>query len=330
MFQLLIKNLKNEVSKKLPIPNCDEIFHAGTGMILLRDSDQVMLYDIHQKKVLAEIKLSKCRYVVWSSDMTHVALLSKHSIVICNKRLEHKCSIHETTRIKSGAWDDCCIFIYTTSNHIKYAITNGDYGIIRTLDLPIYVTRVKGDQIYCLDRECKPRILKIDSTEFKFKLSLIDRRYENVLQMVRSANLVGQSIIAYLQQKGYPEVALHFVKDEKTRFSLSLECGNIEIALEAARILDRRFYWENLAQAALLQGNHQVVEMCYQRTKNFEKLSFLYMVTGNVEKLKKMIKIAEIRKDFPGQFQGSLSLGDVEELGKILKVNIFSFYLGRL
>ena len=51
--------------------------------------------------------------------------------------------------------------------------------------------------------------------------------------MVRNAKLVGQSIIAYLQKKGYPEVALHFVKDEKTRFSLALECGNIEVCVRA-------------------------------------------------------------------------------------------------
>lgn len=51
--------------------------------------------------------------------------------------------------------------------------------------------------------------------------------------MVRNAKLVGQSIIAYLQKKGYPEVALHFVKDEKTRFSLALECGNIEVRWQA-------------------------------------------------------------------------------------------------
>ena len=49
--------------------------------------------------------------------------------------------------------------------------------------------------------------------------------------MVRNAKLVGQSIIAYLQKKGYPEVALHFVKDEKTRFGLALECGNIEVGI---------------------------------------------------------------------------------------------------
>lgn len=42
---------------------------------------------------------------------------------------------------------------------------------------------------------------------------------------------------------------------------------------------------------ALLQGDHQTVEMAYQRTKNFDKLSFLYLITGNLEKLKKMMKI---------------------------------------
>ncbi|XP_063980334.1 coatomer subunit alpha [Diachasmimorpha longicaudata] len=318
-YSLLIKNLKNEVTKKVQVPNCDEIFYAGTGMLLLRDADQVILFDVQQKRQLSEVKISKCRYVVWSNDMSHVALLAKHTVTICNRKLESLCSISENTRVKSGAWDDSGVFIYTTSNHIKYAITTGDHGIIRTLDLPIYITRVKGNQVYCLDRECRPRILRIDPTEYKFKLALINRKYEEVLHMVRTANLVGQSIIAYLQQKGYPEVALHFVKDEKTRFGLALECGNIEVALEAAKTLDQKTCWESLAQAALLQGNHQVVEMCYQRTKNFEKLAFLYLITGNLDKLKKMTKIAEIRKDYSGQYQGNLLLGDIYERAKILK-----------
>jgi coatomer protein complex subunit alpha (xenin) len=46
-------------------------------------------------------------------------------------------------------------------------------------------------------------------------LALINRKYDEVLHMVRNAKLVGQSIIAYLQKKGYPEVALHFVKVKK-------------------------------------------------------------------------------------------------------------------
>ncbi|CAH2232225.1 jg13318, partial [Pararge aegeria aegeria] len=117
----------------------------------------------------------------------------------------------------------------------------------------------------------------------------------------------------------YPEVALHFVKDARTRLSLALQCGNIEVALEAAKSLDEPDAWDKLAQAALSTGNHQIVEMCYQRTKNFEKLSFLYLITGNLEKLGKMMKIAEIRKDVSSQFQGAMLLGDVCERIRLLK-----------
>lgn len=316
---IVIKNLKNEVTKKVTAQACDEIFYAGTGMLLLRDSESVTLFDVQQKRTISQAKISKCRYVVWSSDMSQVALLAKHTVTLCNRKLDILASIHENTRVKSGAWDENGVFIYTTSNHIKYAINNGDHGIIRTLDLPIYITKVKGNQVFCLDRECQSRILSIDPTEYRFKLALIHWNYEEVLHMVRNARLVGQAIIAYLQQKGYPEVALHFVKDEKTRFALALECGNIEVALEAARALDDKACWNRLGQAALLQGNHQVVEMCYQRTKNFDKLSFLYLITGNLEKLRKMTKIAEIRKDLSGQYQGALLLGDIPERIRILK-----------
>ncbi|KAI1280548.1 Coatomer subunit alpha [Halotydeus destructor] len=316
---VVIKNMKNEVAKKLSTPSCDEIFYAGTGMLLLRELDGLVLFDVQQGRSLATVKAPKVKFVIWTFDMSHVALLSKHQITVCNRRLEIVCIISESSKIKSGSWDDSGVFIYTTSNHIKYALLSGDYGIIRTLDLPIYISRIKDTAIYCLDRECRPKVLTVDPTEYRFKLALINRKYDEVLRMVRSSNLVGQSIIAYLQKKGYPEVALHFVKDDKTRFALALECGNIEVALDAARKLDDKNCWEKLGEAALLQGNHQVVEMSYQRTKNFDKLAFLYLITGNLEKLRKMMKIAEIRKDTSGQFQIALFLGDVEERVRILE-----------
>ena len=117
----------------------------------------------------------------------------------------------------------------------------------------------------------------------------------------------------------FGQVALHFVKDQRTRFALALECGNISVALEAAKELDEPACWHQLAEAALLQGDHLVVEMAYQRTKNFEKLSFLYLITGNTEKLKKMMKIAEVRRDSSSQFHNALYLGDVEERVNILQ-----------
>ena len=114
-------------------------------------------------------------------------------------------------------------------------------------------------------------------------------------------------------------MALQFVKDERTRFNLAMDCGNIEIALESAKLIDDKNCWHKLGTEALRQGNHQIVEMAYQRTKNFQRISFLYLITGNQEKLNRMMKIAEKRGDTMGRFHSALFLGDVQERVKILQ-----------
>ena len=45
-----------------------------------------------------------------------------------------------------------------------------------------------------------------------FKDALVRRKYDVVLRMVREANLIGHSIIAYLQAKGFPEVTFVPIK----------------------------------------------------------------------------------------------------------------------
>jgi coatomer protein complex subunit alpha (xenin) len=78
--------------------------------------------------------------------------------------------------------------------------------------------------------------MQVDTTEYVFKLALLQRKFDQVLAMIKGSQLCGQSIIAYLQAKGFPEVALHFVQDERTRFMLAIECGNIEVALRSAQV----------------------------------------------------------------------------------------------
>merc|ERR1740121_2379518 len=58
--------------------------------------------------------------------------------------------------------------------------------------------------------------------------------------------------------------------------------------------------------------------MVYQKTKNFDALSFLYMISGNVFKLRKMLKIAEMRNDVMSRFHNALMLGSVEERVKVM------------
>ncbi|KAL6076308.1 Coatomer subunit alpha, variant 3 [Balamuthia mandrillaris] len=327
-----VKNLNGDATKQIPCPvHTDYIFTAGLGCVLLRSDDRMVLFDLQQRRKLGEIPTStSIKYVVWSEDTRNpsVALLSKDTVILADRKLGQLCTISETIRVKSGAWDENGVFIYTTLNHIKYCLRNGDHGIIRTLEAPVYITAVRRNKVYCLDREGRNRVIIVDNTEYMFKLALMQRKYGEVLNMVRPGqnNLVGQSIIAYLQQKGFPEVALHFVKDEKTKFNLALECGKIDVATTCARALDDKESWHRLGAEALRQGNHQVVEIAYQRTKNFDRLSFLYLITGNTERLGKMLKIAEMRQDTMSRFHNALYLGDVAERVRILEeANQLSF-----
>lgn len=318
--QIDIKDLSNSTTKTIKPPTgTTDIYFGGTGNLLLITPTAVHLYDIQQKKSLAELAVSGVKYVVWSNDGLYAALLSKHNVTIVTKTLEQVSTLHETIRIKSATWDDAGVLLYSTLNHIKYTLLNGDNGIVRTLDQTVYLVRVKARTVYCLDRNAKPKILNIDPTEYRFKLALVKRNYEEMLQIIKNSSLVGQSIISYLQKKGYPEIALQFVQDPQTRFELAIECGNLDVAVEMAKQLDRPKLWSRLTAEALAHGNHQIVELTYQKGRQFDKLSFLYLVTGDEAKLMRMAKIAEHRGDFTARFQNALYLGDVQDRIQMFK-----------
>lgn len=338
--QIVIKNMQNETTKRVqaPVPNVDGLLDGGaSGRILLRAEDRAVLFEVQSRRVLGEITAPKIKNVVWSPDGSKVALLCKYGVVIADRQLEQLCSISDNVRIKSGAWDVSPtggtaseLFVYTTLHHVKYCLPTGDTGTIRTLDHPLYAMRVVKDQLFCLDREARPRTISIDTTEARFKLALAQKKYGKVMHMVRHSRLCGRAIVAYLQSKGFPEVALHFVREPRTRFRLALACGNIEAAMESAFALEQAAassegkegkpdVWGELGSEALRQGNHQVVEMSYQRTKDFDRLSFLYLITGDTEKLRKMLKISNMRQDIMGRYHNALLLGDAAERVKVLE-----------
>jgi coatomer subunit alpha len=338
--QIVIKNLNNETTKRVqpPVPNVDALMDGGaSGRVMLRADDRAILFEVQSRRVLGELTAPKLKSVVWSPDGSKVALVCKYGVVIADRQLEQLCSISDNVRIKSGAWDASptggtasSLFLYTTLNHVKYCLPSGDCGTIRTLDSPVYAVRAVKDQLFCLDREARARVLAIDTTEARFKLALANKKYGQVMHMVKHSRLCGKAIVAYLQSKGFPEVALHFVREPKTRFKLALACGDIEAAMESAFALEQqqaegsdgsREIWGELGAEALRQGNYQVVEMSYQRTKDFDRLSFLYLISGDTEKLRKMLKISNMRGDIMGRYHNALFLGDAAERVSVLEAS---------
>ena len=138
--QLLIKNFQNEVIKRSspPLAGVDGLFFAGTsGRLLMKSEERVMLYDQQARKVISELQVPRVKYIVWNKDFSMIALISKHQLVLANKQLEQLCTVSETVRLKGGCWDGSKpVFIYTTLNHVKYLLPNGDRGIVRGLETP--------------------------------------------------------------------------------------------------------------------------------------------------------------------------------------------------
>ena len=207
-----IKDLSNSVTRSIKPPQAGvmDIHYGGTGNLLLCTQTQVILYDIQKKETIAELTTPYVKYVYWSTDGSQVALLGKHTITIATKTLEQICSIHETIRIKSAVWDDTLgVLLYSTLNHVKYLLPNpgvGDTGVIRTLGNTVYLIRVKGKALTCLTRDGTVESIPIDPTEYRFKVALAKKDYKEMVRVIKTSNLVGQSIIGYLQKKGYPEV----------------------------------------------------------------------------------------------------------------------------
>lgn len=294
---LAVRDLANAVTRSIQLDALVlDVLAGAPGRLLLVKAHLVVSYDVQQRREVAEYSMSSVKYAAWLPDGLHVALLAKHSIGIVTKDLEPVAQLHETIRVKSAAWDDLGVLLYSTLNHIKFALLNGDSGIVRTLHDTLYIVKVTGAKLYTLTRDGTVELVQIDPTEYRFKRALVNRHFAEALRIIRNSTLVGQNIIGYLQKKGYPDVALQFVQDPESRFDLAVQCGDLAIAETEAEKLGKSA-WERLAKVAAAQGALTLVERAYQRLEQFDKLLFLYLVKGDTERLGKMGLIAAARQD---------------------------------
>ena len=51
----------------------------------------------------------------------------------------------------------------------RYALTGGDGGIVRTLDVPLYIASIRGSSLFCLNRDAVPLEVIIIISRRKFR-----------------------------------------------------------------------------------------------------------------------------------------------------------------
>lgn len=304
----------------LPFAGCEQVFPGGvSGRVLLYNDHQLVLFDTASFQMLGAASLPGVKRVVWSADNSLLAVLSATSVRILTKDLKQLGAVTEKRRVKDCIWDERGAVLYSTLSQIKYLLPSGESGVVRSLEEPVYLICLRGSVLHVFNRESALQKLEIDATEYLFKLSLENHRYHDAIRIIRSNKVDSQAIIGYLQRNGFEDIALYFVTEPRAKFNLALRCGKLEIAEECARELNEPAIWTLLADEALRQGAWQIVEQCYVQTKAFDKLSFFYILTGNQEKLRKMLRVAEVRGDASSFFSNAVYLGDVAARVKILR-----------
>ena len=69
-----MRNLQNEITKRCPPPDgtTSALFYAGTGLLLCKAEEKVVLFDVQQKSAVSELPTPPVKYAVWNANMTQV------------------------------------------------------------------------------------------------------------------------------------------------------------------------------------------------------------------------------------------------------------------
>lgn len=62
-----------------------------------------------------------------------IALLFKHKIIVIDEEFTKVCEIKEQFPINSAFWERDNLLFYTTTNHWKYSLMNGETGILKSI-----------------------------------------------------------------------------------------------------------------------------------------------------------------------------------------------------
>lgn len=367
--QLAIKSMDNTTTKRLSLPpgydRADTIFNAATpGRVLIRSEDRICLFETASMRIIGEITgLRRVRYVAWAPSGDYVALVTRLTVTLADKELNHIATVREALRAKSACWDENNILLYNTYTHLKYLVPEvaahgaagaaaaaaGDededrnaaaaaaaaptaasamdaaertadaVGIVRALPAVVYLVEARGGNLTILDRKRVLRTITYDATEPHFKRSLARREYADVVRAIRSGSMCGQAVLSYLQRAGYPEIAMHFVEDTATKFGLALECGDLDVAHSCAEKMKDADLWLRLARESTARGNLTMAEIALQQARARDKLSFLYLATGERGTLARMRGVAAKLKDSMGLYQTAIALGDAAARVRVLE-----------
>lgn len=295
------------------------LFAAGhdTGMIVFkleRERPKQALLSIDQR---AKDKFG-AKHMVTSADRRFQAYIGKNWIRICDVHDNVLAVINEQRKIKSAKWGPSGVLIYNTPVHVKYALPDGHCTTITSVQETFYITDIKDSEVHYVTRKGVSKKFPIDPREFSFKQAVVRGDRAGILNSLRQLKNLSRAEISFLVKKGYPGLALKFVKDAESRFPLAIQAFDIDDALESAAKINSPHCWEILAETALQIGHVKAAERAYIELKQPYKLAILYLTCGQRDKMFEARRMAYEKGDTSTEFIISLLTKDYSQCARII------------
>lgn len=284
---LYVREINGTTATPINIPDCRLIFPGLTGTVFIASDEVLYHFDVMRRTIISSLTISGARKVYVSPSKKYVSILTQFTACIATIGLNKIASTQEATKLKTGAWHDN-VFCYATRTHIKYLLPSGDSSIIRSTNERLYPAYVGDGFIISLTTDLTFSRIEIDLRECRFKEAVSTNNIPKIIEILNGAKLCSSSIIDYIEKHGHPDIALQFATEPEQKFKLAIKSGNLEVAVETANKLGKQSAWEDLADAALMQGRFSVAEAALKKSGNQERLLFFYLISGQAKKLNSM------------------------------------------
>ncbi|CAD8059894.1 unnamed protein product [Paramecium primaurelia] len=303
----------------------DKLFSYQGGKAIFYTDQMINVLDpvanqvIHQ--IPCSIEFNNMKKVL--TNDTYVMIQTKKAIYLFTKSFQRVTQISESINIKSVLFLSRTqnIIIYSTKVHIKYLLINGDSGIFGTMETVPYLIQLQQPidkqsekyKLYYMNNVGKLLNMSLDCSEMLFKQALIDKNIKYIQNFLKTRKIFGDLITSYLYQKGFSMLAYQLVDDKRAKFQLALSSNNLELSYRTCDDLKNPICYQQLSEEAMRQGNHNIVEVCQQKLRSSDQLSFLYTITGQNEKLNVLSTIAKEQNEYNTRFQTILHLGNINQ-----------------
>ncbi|UKK02284.2 coatomer complex subunit alpha [Theileria orientalis] len=247
-------------------------------------------------------------------------------VVIYDGNMNRMTYKQQFTRIKSAIWHNNTSVIYTTYNQVHYLLINGGFGVLSTMVSPMYLIKIvdavdNKHVLYLINRQHRCFKHLLDSPDYSLKYSLLVNDLDTANTLINSGQLASRFTCSYLIKDRRYELARKLLTDNVTKFYLSIQFGHLQHALSDAKEINNKALWNYLGDVSMELGNVTIAELAYQKSKQYNKLTLLYLTIGDFGKLRKMLNTCKIHNNKSLLLLHALYLGDMEELSNVLSEN---------